>query len=247
MFIWLVIACFALYLVALYLFFTRFYLRRQVKLSPAAKGDPRYALARQAHMLLSFLHWLFLVLVLFWIPLSLGLVLGSLAPGHTPGDLTILANLQLDLAQLEGVEASGISGQVIDGATELKIPAPNAASYFLFSAGALLKGVLGVYVLLQLRNIIASYCNGEPFTSNNSQRLRRIGWVLVAAYLVAPFWQFFFAQSVIEGISFSTPAISLRPAAGASLLGIFIGVGLLILAGVIREAEQLHDEQRLTI
>ena len=104
-----------------------------------------------------------------------------------------------------------------------------------------------LFVVLQLRNILASLCNGESFSTGNSQRLNWVGKVIVFAYLVGPVWNFFLSYSVIHTVQFSNPAITLSPTTDGSIIGLMVGVGILILSPVIKEAEQLLDDQRHTI
>jgi hypothetical protein len=240
---------FSIFFALLYLPFLWWLARRllpgQIKL--AATTSATASLARKTHKFLGFLQWLFIILVAFWLPASLVLVFSALEPGHTPGFVSIFVNLHIDLSGLPGIEAQGLGSPILNGTTELSIPSPHLLTFFIFQATSLVKGALTIYVLFQLRNILASYCNGDSFSSGNSLRLDRIGKVLVFAYCFGPFWHFFLSGSVINGISFSSEAISVTTSTSGSLLGVFVGIGLLILAGVIREAEQIRKEQRLTI
>jgi hypothetical protein len=53
---------------------------------------------------------------------------------------------------------------------------------------------------------------------------------------------------VLKNVSLnSSPAIKFTPPINIDLVAIFIGVALLVLAGVINEAVKIHEEQRLTI
>lgn len=228
-------------------FYIRHYRPSVVQLDASSASNPRYTLARRTMKVLSFFQAIIAIAVALWLPLLIVLIVSSRAPGHTPGDVTIPARMHMDLAQLDGVALNGVRNQFVTGTVELNFPSPNAVQYLLFGCTSVVKGLLTLFVLLQLRNILASYCNGEPFASHNSLRLRRIGIIVVAAYIIGPMWQWFLSASVINAISFSTPAIGLTPWTSGSWLGIFVGVGVLILAGVIHEAETLQSEQRLTI
>jgi hypothetical protein len=104
-----------------------------------------------------------------------------------------------------------------------------------------------LFIVLQQRNILASLCNGESFSAGNSQRLDWVGKVIVFAYIAGPVWNFFLSASVIDTVQFSSSAITMTPTTDGSFIGLMVGVGILILSPVIKEAEQLLDDQRHTI
>lgn len=54
------------------------------------------------------------------------------------------------------------------------------------SAAALIMTILMVPVLVSLLAVVRSAHAGAPFTAENGRRLRRIGWLLIAACVVQP-------------------------------------------------------------
>lgn len=235
---------------ALLFWFTRYrYLPRCTPIQAEARQNPRYRLAINTHQVLGLLHGVLFFLVVIWGPVVVVLLLmaAGAGPGHTPGDISIHANLYVDLTQLPDVAVNGLNQNALRANTELDLTAPNSINFFLFALTGLIKLLLTLFVILQMRNALASYCNGESFRGGNSKRLKEVGLVMVFAYLVGPVWQWFLSASVINAISIDSAALSLSPSLSGSWLGLFVGIGLIILAGVIRDAEQLQQEQGLTI
>lgn len=237
------------YLALLYWFIRYRYLPRRITIQPEARQNPRYRLAISTHKVLGLLHAVLLFLVIIWAPVAVVLLFmaGSAGPGHTPGDISIYANLHVDLARLPEVTVSGLRQETLRASTELDLTAPNMINFFLFALTSLIKLLLMLFVILQMRNALASFCNGESFRAGNSRRLKEVGMVTVFAYLVGPIWYWFLSASVIKAISIGGEAITLTPSTSGSWLGLFVGVGLIILSAVIRDAEQLQQDQRLTI
>lgn len=237
------------YLAALFWFLRYRYLPRCTPIGAEARTNPRYRLAINTHQVLGLLHGVLLFLAVIWGPVVVVLLLmtAGAGPGHTPGDISIHANLYVDLAQLPDVVVSGLQQDALRASTELDLTAPNAINFFLFVLTSLIKLLLMLFVILQMRNALASYCNGESFRAGNSKRLKQVGQVMVFAYLAGPLWQWFLSASVINAIAIDNAALSISPALSGSWLGLFVGIGLIILAGVIRDAEVLQQEQGLTI
>ena len=65
--------------------------------------------------------------------------------------------------------------------------------------------------------------------------------------MATPLLQYFGCGAVLKDISFNTPAIQLDPSFGVYPEFIILGLTLLILSGVLKEAVKIHDEHRLTI
>ena len=52
---------------------------------------------------------------------------------------------------------------------------------------------------------------------------------------------------MLNDIAFNVPGIQLFPAFEFNLGGIFAGLAIIVLSGVLREAVSIHQEQELTI
>ncbi|MDG2174739.1 MAG: DUF2975 domain-containing protein [Gammaproteobacteria bacterium] len=236
------------YLGFLYWLITKRYIpKSMVAMQPAAEGDASHRLARSSFSVLHFIHSVLFLLVILWLPVTIGILLHYKGDFGSPPNLTIYTNLVVDMTQIESLEVTGIREQVIRAKTEIALDAPNFINSFIFSVTQMIKLLMMLFVVLQLRNILASLCNGESFSAGNSQRLNWVGKVIVFAYIIGPIWNFFLSASVINTVQFSLSAITMTPTTDGSLIGLMVGVGILKLSPAIKEAEQLLDDQRHTI
>jgi len=129
---------------------------------------------------------------------------------------------------------------------EMKAQA-NMMQWFLYAFGKEIQALMLLFIVLHLRNIFASICNGEAFTTANALRLKRVGVVLFAAYLLDPLRQFWTWGMVIKGIHIDIMGFSFSPAVNPSFRGLFVALVVLVLSGVLAEAVRIQEEQRLTI
>ena len=110
-----------------------------------------------------------------------------------------------------------------------------------------ISGIVGLYILIQLRALFAALVNGMSFALENSERIRKIGFVLIIWMLINPLLQYFGGELILTEYSLSVPGIQLNPAFDLNGAGIFIGLVLIVLSGVLNEAARMHEVQRLTI
>jgi hypothetical protein len=108
-------------------------------------------------------------------------------------------------------------------------------------------GIVGLYILLQLRAVFATLASGENFAKGNAELIRRVGIVAIGWALIGPILQYLGGRMILDAYALSFSGIELAPAFELNGLAIFIGVSMLVLAGVLREAADIHETQRLTI
>ena len=65
--------------------------------------------------------------------------------------------------------------------------------------------------------------------------------------LINPLLQYFGGQAILTEYSLKVPGIQLSPAFELSGMGIFIGLAMIVLSGVLSEAASMHKVQQLTI
>ena len=108
-------------------------------------------------------------------------------------------------------------------------------------------GIVGLYVLVQLRALFASLVSGMSFTPENSGRIKKIGFVVIIWSAINPLLQYFGGQAMLAEYSLNVPGIQLSPAFDVNGLAIFIGLAMIVLSGVLNEAARMHEVQQLTI
>lgn len=236
-----------IYLAFLYWFISRVYLPRYWEPVASSSRASPYRLALAVRKILDALHAFAFVAVIAWLPLAL--IMAASAHGN-PGwgaAMDVFSGFNIDLSRLPGVDISGLRNPVIHGKTALHIETFDAAQWLLFSLSQEARGIVVVYLILQLRNIFAALCNGEAFAAVNARRLKKIGVVILLSYSVAPLWQVFIWNSVIDGIEINSQAFMLYPAFAINLRALLAGAAVLVFAGVMNEAVQMREEQRLTV
>jgi hypothetical protein len=242
---WTMLFALLIYAGLLYLFVTRFYLLREVKLNPRTEDNP-YRLARFVHGVLSVAHAFAFLAAIVWPPIWVATVLAQ-PDNNNLMSMKIFSGFYLDLGQFPGLEVTGLRSNILNGTMEFRTDAFNLVQWFLYSVAREIRALLALFVILHLRNIFAAITNGDAFTYANAQRLKWIGVVVLAAYMLAPLWQYFIWAAVINGIDINTAGLTFSPAFDPSYRALFVGLVVLVLSGVLKEAVQLHEEQRLTI
>ncbi len=113
-------------------------------------------------------------------------------------------------------------------------------------AGFALLLSLAIYFLLQLYRIVASVAGGNPFVSENAERLGRMGWAAFTAQVFAiPFaavfsWLATNLEGKIEEIRFDGEV-------GISATGILLVLVLFILARVFRLGAAMRQDLEGTV
>jgi hypothetical protein len=98
-----------------------------------------------------------------------------------------------------------------------------------------------------MRKLFASLVEGNTFTEENSERLRKVGFTFIGWHLVSPLLQYFGSRIMLNDIAFNVPGIQLFPAFELNIGWLFAGFAIIVLSGILREAANLHREQSLTI
>ena len=103
-----------------------------------------------------------------------------------------------------------------------------------------LTAALGFLFLRELRRIIDTVAQGDPFIPDNAVRLQRMGWLAVAIQLIAV------PAGALAGWA-SHVAHSDRFVIGVSLGGVFLALILFVLARVFRKGARMRDELEGTV
>ena len=116
-------------------------------------------------------------------------------------------------------------------------------------AGAISEAMLLIFLfgLKIMRRLFTSLAEGSTFTDENAERMRRIGFVFIGFNVIKPVMQYIGSRMLLADMATSTPGVELYPAFEMSIAGIFAGVAIIVLSGVLREAIAMAKEQELTI
>ena len=191
----------------------------------------------------------FIALIL-WPLFVIVMMIGQHSDPQTWGvDIGVFSRFIIDLGAFPGdvTESTGVRDPIISGKAVLNIDTSSLKALYLFTAITEIGGIVGFYVLIQLRALFATLVNGMSFTSENAGRIKKIGFVVVAWAVTNPLLQYFGGRAILAEYSLNVPGIQLSPAIELDGLGIFIGLAMIVLSGVMNEATSIHETQRLTI
>jgi len=131
------------------------------------------------------------------------------------------------------------------GQGELRIRTRNTRVWMLFMimVEATLLAVL--YGMRQLRAVLRSLLNGEPFSPHNPGRIRRLGYLVVGWHTVMPFLKYWYARAVIDDIH--VEGLTLKPPIDINLDAFVLGLAVIVLAEIFRKAGEIQRDQALTV
>ncbi len=105
-----------------------------------------------------------------------------------------------------------------------------------------------LYILLQLRHILASLTEGNPFTLKNAKRIRIIGIVIIGGELLISLVMIGFAMIINASVDIrGFQLIWMKLIFEISLPTIFLGIVVLIIAEIFRLGVRMREDQELTI
>jgi hypothetical protein len=79
---------------------------------------------------------------------------------------------------------------IISGKAVLNIGTSSLRALYLFTAITEMGGIVGLYVLIQLRALFASLASGMSFSPENSGRIRKVGIAVITWALINPLLQY---------------------------------------------------------
>ena len=200
---------------------------------------------------LDVLRILFMGVAIVWpiAVLVVGLTIPS-DPEQRQTDVNVFLNFHINSeTSTELVTPPGIEGEpLLKGRGDVKINNTRGQlSWYLSGAISEVLLFIFLYGLLTMRKLFISLAEGATFTPENVERIRTVGYVFIVYHIVSPLLQYFGSRITLQDIAFNVPGIHLYPAFELNIGGVFAGLAIIVLSGVIREAVSMHQEQSLTI
>ena len=200
---------------------------------------------------LDVLRILFMAVAIVWpiAVLVVGLTIPS-DPEQRQTDVNVFLNFHINSeTSTELVTPPGIEGEpLLKGRGDVKINNTRGQlSWYLSGAISEVLLFIFLYGLLTMRKLFISLAEGATFTPENVERIRTVGYVFIVYHIVSPLLQYFGSRITLQDIAFNVPGIHLYPAFELNIGGVFAGLAIIVLSGVIREAVSMHQEQSLTI
>lgn len=161
-----------------------------------------------------------LVTVAMWIVGALGVI------GIPILTIGLMASLSGGSTEFSGIKAlaDGVSpGQLVIGLAGLAVIMPGV-----------------IFICLQLRRILLTLIDGDPFVPENAGRLSRIG-IAIAAMELLRLAVVVFVSAVPKLVGDEAPRLSTQFILWISVAALFV------LSQVFREGTRLRDEEKMTI
>ena len=116
---------------------------------------------------------------------------------------------------------------------------------FIANAAKLVTGIGLIYVIYQLRKVVQTILDGDPFAPENAPRIRRIGYWILALGFLHPFVGYIAAAEIINHLPTASPVLNPgKPFASEVLLTTLL---ILLLAHIWSYGLELERDQELTI
>lgn len=188
---------------------------------------------------------IFLVLVMAFSPLFLKENVHYLTASVPVSIGSSPTDQQFDV-QVSGSAAKQISSAFVNEAQGvLNLETTNWYFLFVSYAAKLVTAIGLAYAFYLLREVLAAIAKDEIFTTENSQKLRRLGYVVLLVGFIRPSVESMAANEILRRLSDVSPAISMPSPFKIEV--IFASLLILILAQVWAYGLELKQEQDLTI
>jgi len=189
------------------------------------------------------------VLLVVWIVISPWMLKNGL-PADTSAPVAIGTHALFPRLQLEYSVDSGESSEfawasLANGYAELRTATTDWRLHFASVGSTALATFIVLYAIWTLREVLRTVLAGEPFAPANSQRLRRIGCIVLVLATLAPFGEYWLGQVLLEQLTIHSVPVS--PAFRVSKDAFLIGILFLVLAAIFSHGTRLEEERSLTV
>jgi len=212
--------------------------------------ETKNPLARAVKRVLDVVRVIAFISLIAWPLMTLMITIGhSSIAEHWGIDISVFSSFNIDLDEFpEGTaQSKGVRDPKISGKGHLSVDTSSLSAFYTFVLMMEVGGIVGFYMLLQLRAVFTSLAAGDNFDLKNSARIRRIGYVAIGWALTSPLLQYFGGQIILQEYSLNLPGIVLSPAFELNGGTIFIGLAMIVLSGVLNEAASINESHQLTI
>ncbi len=153
----------------------------------------------------------------------------------------------IELPSGKATDLSKVS-ELVKGKGQIKLNNTKAVSAW-YIAGAIteITGLISLFGLWYLRKVFALLAIGDSFNEQTPLYLKKVGYIAIASNIAWSILQYLGGAAIINDVGQHASFIHLSPAIEPNLGGIFIGLAILVLAGILEEAAQIQEEQALTI
>ena len=207
-------------------------------------------LTRFVKVLVDLIFWLlvgacaFLVLWSALAPLLIE-VIGIPITASVPVAIGVGEEPQFDVV-LAGSEAKGIGAAFVDQAQgTLRLETTNWRYLLISNLAKLLTAVGLAYAFYLLRSILQTTIAGDPFSLQNGQRVRRLGYTVLLIALLRAAAEYFAADVILTQLAVTAPPLSTPSPFNSEV--ILVSLLILVLAQVWGYGLELERDRALTV
>jgi hypothetical protein len=148
--------------------------------------------------------------------------------------------------QVGGANSHEIRYAFVDEAQgTLRLETTNWVFIFISNLSKLLTAIMLAYVFYLLRNVFQSVETTSPFTQENCDRIRRLGYMVLLVGILRPTLEYIAANEILNQLSIIEPALSLpSPFKAEAILASLL---ILIIAQIWGYGLELERDQALTV
>jgi hypothetical protein len=162
------------------------------------------------------------------------------------GSHSLVPRMPLELAAAPpGGDSDFLRATLVHGYGELRTVTTDWGLHLVSMLFFVVGGLVVLYAIWILREILKSVLAGEPFAPANSRRLRRIGFIVLALAVVVPGAEYLIGQAFLRRLT--VEGLSLSPAFRLSKDVILTGLLFLVLSVIFRHGTELEEERALTV
>lgn len=107
--------------------------------------------------------------------------------------------------------------------------------------------ILGLFAIRILQKLFKNLDSEHQFHGDNPHYLKQFGYIVIAWSIIEPLFIYFGGMVILSDVGQHATNLDIYPAFYLNIEGIFIGLAILILAQIMKEATQMREEQELTI
>jgi hypothetical protein len=184
-------------------------------------------------------------LLIIWIFISPLLLERFDVPGTASLPVAIGSDSQFDVNFSNSPQNEIRNAYVEEAQGILRIETTSWIIVFFSNAAQLLTGIGIAIVVNLLRLFIKDTLNGEPFKPENGNRIRKIGYLVLAMGFLRPFTEYVAANEILNRLPVAHPIVS--PPSPFKVEMILVSLLILVLAQVWSYGWELERDRALTI
>jgi hypothetical protein len=138
--------------------------------------------------------------------------------------------------------------EAIQGSGKIKLNNTKShLAWYVSNAVDEIMGIISLFGFFYMRKLFANLAEGKVFNKDNPIYIQKVAYVFIGWNLISPILVYLAGLVILNDIGQHANSVQLMPMIDLGIGGIFTGLAFLVLAGVMKEAAVIYQEQSLTI